>query len=371
MEKNRTTGSSSDALKTVIDLATLIPVPEIQEVIGPLNKIVGLFKPSPISEIKDELENINKKLNGIYGLMTEALEENDLQNLISDNLTKLSQINVSLSLSQPNWVDIKSDYKGMVTNYSNAAQITNRLLSSYEDTHKNDSGELYSYIGGFTSVMCNFYSLYAVLQYATNILLTNTHLEEPEDFKELVTHEQSMVIIPTATMFINRALSKGGSGSGSGSGFINFSYDYPSWCKSIFTQSLLKIESLDGREMKYSSTNDSDDICLSESYVKGGVCETFKISPNKDNHTWFLLNKADSKNCDRAAGLNTLKMGTHEFKYLVTGGKAEFIINFNGKEVTIQVEGVNGKTNCLGAEPHQARNVYAPNKGYSWRIVSL
>ncbi|BDX06025.1 hypothetical protein [Planctobacterium marinum] len=324
----------------------------------------------------DKLQEIDEKLNGIYGLVQEALTEDDVKVLMRRNNSLFLQIqNVELAPATPDWTKVLDLYGAMVVNYTDAAQHANDFLKHYESVNIHGDGYLIQYIGGFANTMCQFYSMYTVLQHTTNILLSNEKLINSslkEKITERLTNEQN-IIINVVLQFINQANEEAATAI--------FDFKYPSWCKNIFKQAALKIENLDGRNMKYAADSKDDFICLSQSYVKGTRCEQFKILfidgglPRDEHRQGMWEIKLQS---GETAGFKTITQhhggGYYATKntYLVTDKEARFIIKYVHTSIIICLE-KNGKASSshLGAEPHHARKVWTTTKSYKWSIVSI
>jgi len=372
IDTNQTSYSNDELLDSITEQALDIPVPEFKEIVKPINKIVKSFIPKPANQIKNELNEIDEKLATIYGLLPEELKYDDLLQCIDSCLAHLKQIQVELTLPTPKWnigVNcIKSSYTLMLYEFSKSVPITNEILKDYERALQNGSGELTSYVGGFACVMSNFYSLYAVIQYTTNILSLSSWEQKPEDFNNLLDEEQNCVINPAINSFLQRAQGRHVKGG--------FTFDYPSWCKNVFMQGLVNISSLDGRNMKYSIEEMEGFVCLSKSYVKGEVCDTFKIKAGRFGNSkmmWLLLNVDVNNECKRASGLLMENMGVNTYYYLITNCSEYFVIKYEGKNITFHPnpDFVGSEYSNLGAEPHKARKVILQNKSYKWQLVNI
>ncbi|MBQ4852593.1 hypothetical protein [Pseudoalteromonas sp. MMG012] len=357
-----------EAIDCVINLSSQIPVPGIQKIIKPLNAIVKMFKPSSTKQIKEELTQINQKMSSIYGLVQEALTEDDVKVLMRSNISLFVQIqDVELALKTPVWTQILKQYGEMVTNFTDAAQHVNDFLKHYEKVNINADGYLIQYIGGFANTMCQFYSMYALLQHTSNILMeknTQNKQSRRESITERLTNEQK-IVIDCVTEFINQALGKDTD---------IFNFKYPSWCKNIFKQEAVKISSLDGREMKYPRDSKNEHICLSESYVTGPVCREFKISfvdIENPHGVWELTLQSNN-----TAGCNIItdedRMKGNVIQYLYTDREERFIIKYDGTSIIIVCSEHDSRYSAhLGAEPHVARNVLMTDSSYKWNIISL
>jgi len=158
-----------------------------------------------------------------------------------------------------------------------------------------------------------------------------------------------------------------------------FDFDYPDWCKNVFTQGTVKITNEDNKEIKYGLNNPGKGMMLSQSYVKGEVCAEFKIVPIEYEDSrcrWKLLHRTTGAECD--APTQVLLNSFHQMVDVLTYSDAtnqlsEFVLKYKGNTISIHPVEENGRTakERFWAGSSGPRTVGIADSGYRWKIVSL
>lgn len=127
-----------DAVTVTVDVVKELPIPGVKIILAPVNDLLAMLKPSPLDELKAELDIVLQRLEGMYKVVASELARHAMYTAVGEAKNKYSDL--QLELFRMKNLGEKSDgeavYRifldGLKGNFEATLTQANLFLDNYE-----------------------------------------------------------------------------------------------------------------------------------------------------------------------------------------------------------------------------------------------
>lgn len=154
-----------------------MPVPGFAEVLAPLNAILSLAAPDPFDEVNRKLDEANSKLDNMFGVITSALDKNDIQQAVIDAKSELQLLMTSTVSSVEKNLPLDSNrirnyFEHIYKHFNSCVENSRSYINQFEDSHKDISQPLGVLIGQYMYALEKCQEAYTILIEAARCIQT-------------------------------------------------------------------------------------------------------------------------------------------------------------------------------------------------------
>ena len=150
--------------KKALTIAETLPIPGCQEILGPLNAILGMIEtePDPIEEVLEKVEEVSNKLDNMFNVIKTALDLNDVETNFHNVENAARRIGLLIKDGNKDAAKYQEHVEKVGDNCFNVANNAKSYLSTFGETADSQVNTLTWLIGKFFIAVERFYAAYVV-----------------------------------------------------------------------------------------------------------------------------------------------------------------------------------------------------------------